>query len=117
MEEQLINFETAKLAKEKGFKVYTIIAYTEEGEVTFSQMQYEGQTNIKKEYSAPTQALLQKWLRDVHRIDVYCEPAFINKYERFSRKWKTNFHKNGILNTKYEQALENGLFEALKLIK
>lgn len=69
-------------------------------------------------YSAPTQSLLQKWLRDIHFIDV--EPKAI----RFVGDEKASYYNNYIngsmvemkkYNT-YEEALEEGLYQALLLI-
>lgn len=106
MKEELITFETAKLAKEKG--------YNKE----FEDYPYKGCI------IAPTQSLLQRWLREKHGIHVWVHPNLI---------WQTYHHK-GIVDRKethntniafdgesmkdtYEEALEVGLQEALKLIK
>ena len=70
--------------------------------------------------SAPTQSLLQKWLREEHYIIVWVYPAIrLNGYQGCIQK-KNMVGKNIILTHKfetYEEALEQGLFEALKLIK
>jgi len=99
MKEELISFETAKLAKRKGFgdTVDTI---------TLPER--------------PTQSLLQKWLRELDdwSILVYVVPYFSIE----PRKEQCFIWRRGVLislepeNT-YEEALEKGLQEALKLIK
>lgn len=79
--------------------------------------------------SAPTQSLLQKWLREVHEINVfiYCYgfgyyPTHDNihlptdKVKYVDRRWNTQNSLNLGFET-YEQALEIGLQEALKLIE
>ena len=73
--------------------------------------------------NAPTQSLLQRWLREVHKNEVYVVPYSVTNghkmiggegfYEVVIDKAATTWSG---YNT-YEQALEVGLFEALKLIK
>lgn len=103
---KFIELETAKLAKEKGFPL-TII-------------KPNGEYII---YSAPYQVELQDWLRDKHNIHIY-----VNHYE-FSVKSGNGYYFHigkSIMNSNtkytgkyesYEDALEDGLYEALKLIK
>jgi len=115
MEEQYITFEVAQLAKEKGFNFPN----------KASQNDYLG------EY--PTQSLLQKWLREVHQIyvdidiDQTTAPKFCYMISRFignpldlaADEWGWHNYLNGAdwgLHRKWEDALEEGLFEALKLI-
>jgi len=68
MEESTVSFETAKLDKEKGFNQgrFNYPKYDEEGNVHF--------IGFNKGYSAPTQSLLQKWLREKHNIECYAYP-------------------------------------------
>lgn len=104
MEDTLINFETAKLAREKGFDFIYII----DNELT--------------NHSLITQSLLAKWLREVHKIHIEV---------RTNHKWNVNIitlrnisgeiksmdselHKWNIKT--YEEALEIGLYQALLLI-
>jgi hypothetical protein len=158
MEEQLITFETAKLAKEKGFDVECLNFYGKEitlGE--FELFQCENRCSEHKNsnntisVSVPTQALLQKWLREEHKIEVTPMPMFRGKcnYDSFKRDGYTyeimqinpcQFLTWSDFNTcaedrdeeiknegeliclkpsveTYESALEEGLIEALKLIK
>lgn len=149
MEEKRVSFEVAKLAKEKGFtkgsgymgwidKFYHIR--------TGTILPFGRTGNTKKENLVyiPTQALLQKWLREVHDIHVTCDPVnngenfgYHSKYcyyggdlprwpdgimERGLKLFFTIGTKHGLLfkNTifnKYEEALEVGLLKALNLIK
>lgn len=154
MEEQLISFETAKMAHDKGFTReaigYSLTStrknyYTQKGELNGDCIDFIKEIiNSKKNkrkiikhtiYPACSQSLLQKWLREVHNIDV------IIAVERYSnginylvqaQKWDLNcnpdknlnfvvdgsywFNDNGDYPT-YEKSLEKGLQEALKLIK
>ena len=117
IKEQLINFETAKLAKEKGF-TYAYEFYDKEGNIEDFGM-VGGWTDCHDEnYAAPTQSLLQKWLREVHNLHISVNPKILPsneiKYYLFKGKIKKDF--KDLFNT-YEDALEIGLQEALKLIK
>ena len=113
MEEQLISFETAKLAKEKGFNEPCSYKYTPGGTTTYN-------TNRRDmDIYAPTQSLLQKWLREIHSIDIMIEPnqdSDGNKY--YCWRGRKNMFPSTIGNVAnhYEEALEDGLIEALKLI-
>ena len=110
MEEQLISFETAKLAKEKGFKRLCDFSYDEDGMIT-------GNCEQAYNFVAPTQSLLQKWLREKHKIhiELQCDS---NYYKYFILiYYKTNCVFNLDDSLIYEEALEIGLQEALKLIE
>jgi hypothetical protein len=106
MEEQLISFETAKLAKEKGFDFIYII----DNELT--------------NHSLITQSLLQKWLRE--KYDIHIEILNHNNnlyygdliYDDAHYDYDDETVKNDAENCKtYEKALEICLYKALKLIK
>ena len=130
MKEQLINFETAKLAKEKGVKLDINGLYWEDGSYDSGEnaLVYEEFQDVM---SAPTQSLLQKWLRDVHKISVCVDfrHSETNKIEGInSVYYDVNIYtlsqgdafktiKLSQINDSYEEALEIGLQEALKLIK
>lgn len=110
MEDQRISFETAKLAKEKGF-------------VDFSKFPDNIPNHI-------TQSLLQKWLREKHNIIIYVLPEYdkpkmyyracilvtnieICKRNNFRFEYYTNDFGTS---ENHEESLEIGLQEALKLI-
>lgn len=103
MNENLISFETANLAKEKNCNLNI-------GRV------YCGNEEWDEVY--PTQSLLQKWLREEHNIKVE------SLFNTLSNDYYINivYNENNILRRfigtykTYEQALEVGLYEALKLI-
>ena len=76
MEEQLINFDTAKLAKEKGFDEKSEQSICSEGGGHF----YHGGNNSYfdtkysyEQYSAPTQSFLECWIRRKHGIYGYID--------------------------------------------
>tara|TARA_R110000868_G_scaffold308542_2_gene570025 strand:+ start:143 stop:592 length:450 start_codon:yes stop_codon:yes gene_type:complete len=145
MKEQLITFETAKLAKEKGFDIgvnQSYIIYKEsynydddpnhresykvndiEINSHYHVNNYKGidlSNELYEAYSAPTQSLLQRWLREVHKIDVFCDCIGSGKY--YSVIYDNNIKEGNDKvfeqekETSYEEALEVGLQESLKLI-
>jgi len=101
MEEQLISKETAILAKEKGFDLY----------------------NHLKNGNPPTQSVLQKWLREEHKIYIMVyvmEDSDGIIYHEFGLKQVVNWLsdkscKPAKFNT-YEDALEFGLQKALTFV-
>jgi hypothetical protein len=81
---------------------------------------YFNENGIKENYSAPTQSLLQRWLREKHNLDVIVLPklkdlgkfygGYVDKNDQqINHSYGSNFKT-------YEEALEEGLYEALKLI-
>lgn len=154
MEDQLISYETAVLAKSKGFDVnttievgdvfkYTLVYSTAktwvEKEQEFInipiyeyQFQHEEKYKLhENEYHAPTQSLLQKWLREMHNIHIqpFYHPNTISTCEiKPEVEIVRVFAKDGITKSilppslkgkefdTYEQAFEEGLLAALKLI-
>jgi hypothetical protein len=134
MEDQLISFETAKLAKEKEFDLKVIFYYDSKGlckdnvETDYgSDFIYQFQNingwaiDEQELYSAPTQSLLQKWLREKHKIIVSIN--IMSDLSYYSLSVDINENKLNLRNQSknrgfdtYELALEDGLQEALKLI-
>ena len=149
MEDTRVTFETAKLAKEKGFneRVHYFYKVKSENDIELygcTRKQLVGlkgyvriyhkvrdyHTNKEKlnaklyRCSAPTQSVLQKWLREVHNIHFEIKPIFDVKDNL--KPYHISVIKNpsgkdfeyeivGSLDT-YEEALEIGLQKALKLI-
>ena len=114
MKEQLIEFNTAKLAQEKGFDVASYLKYDSDL-IENSNFKPHGKSSW---YLNITQSLLQKWLREVHNIHIWVNPIAVDdyKYTILSTVFlKFESEKFGY-NT-YELALETGLLEALKLIQ
>lgn len=113
--EKLINFETAKLAKEKGFPqtfqfeywVYFVEEQPEKVELYPSHVKFS--ISVEK-YAAPTQSFLQKWVREEKKLEI------IPPINYFNLGYSCTPFKP--LNNKYfqtyEEALENELQIALK---
>jgi len=113
MKEQLITFETGTIAKEKGFQSYTSFYYSEGMEIKGTKMGMHGNPNAYGGISAPTQSLLQKWLREEHDLFIS-----VDKYEDKADSYFISTNCIGIYGEfkTYEEALEKGLVTALKLI-
>lgn len=123
MEEQLISFETAKLAKEKGFDGYCYDCFNSYGCLNSNGwceyiqdndtiLPFKSSALKKEDFLRPTQSLLQKWLREEHNINVYCVPTEIDE-----TKWYNNIASSYKVYTgTYEEALEKALYHMLKLI-
>lgn len=142
MTEELVTLETAKLLKEKGFKEDVSVFYElvcEEGSYEYELFEsYDAQNYNASVYSfsAPTQYIAQKWLRENKNLHVLSTPKVVESYNKIGEVVKTevefyywdiyvvgsNKHKHIIQNcftnqfNTYEEALEAGLQEALKLI-
>jgi len=143
MQETLITFETAKLAKEKGFDIgvnQSYIIYKEsynydddpnhresykvndiEINSHYHVNNHKGidlSNELYEAYSVPTQSLLQKWLREVHNIHLAVEPETFNP--------ETDYISEIIILPRkflkyrgktYEEALEIALKCGLKLVE
>ena len=137
MNEDRIKLKTAILAKIKGVNLswcdalYNPKIYTEYDsnqhianpeEITFMSCS----SDFVKEHSwylAPTQSILQKWLRDSHQIyviagvDQTMEPKFAFTVIKYIKDFEWNPKiLSEFLYLTYEEALEEGLQEGLKLI-
>lgn len=118
MEDKLVEFDTAKLAKEKGFDWKVSLHYESNGNRFINKVECNF-NNVELICSAPTQSLLQKWLRKEHKIEVV---VFKNKngysFEfDYADKFEIGKLSNYIAYQTYEEALEIALQEGLKLIK
>ena len=135
MEDELISFETAVLAQEKRFNVPSMYfyegdyqsLYTYDTRMDWTDIQQS--PNKSQRYNAPTQSLLQRWLREKHGMIILIgidldknDPKDRSKYT-FSANWEVpgndwdGWYDEDGQHSSYEKALEVGLQEGLKLIK
>lgn len=124
MEEQLISFETAKLAKEKGFNIYQTTQFCKGVNPTTTYNYSENQCRMFNDtYYAPTQSLLKKWLREKYKLHIGISVNQFGYGYMYSIidivKYEAVKYLTGGPNDKftYEQALEEGLKNALEMIK
>ena len=124
MEIGLVTYKTAKLAQDKGFIGNADVGLYDDKEMYHPRMAHwlVGNKNL---IDAPTQSSLQKWLREVHNIFLTITIPY-EEYGRYSAEvWGNNLDDgikilmiDGMTVFKtYEEALDEGLIEALKLIK
>ena len=136
MKEELITYETAVLAKEKGFNepcmdycwsdktlIQSAIGSCTNG-IPFKQEQFKDISRKKRVYTIciPTQSLLQRWLREEHKITLVIYPSLRNgKVVQWEFDIYTDladaYYESDINSNTYELALEQGLIEALNLIE
>lgn len=119
MKEELVSFQVAKLAKEKGFKNGSISTYHDDGALNIhysNGKRVNGDSNMTNGIEAPTQTLLQRWLREVHKIECYAYP-YRDHADDNNDPIRYRGHRSGMkmFNT-FEEALENDLQKGLKLI-
>ena len=133
IEEQFVSFETAKMLKEAGFDVPCRGVYVTDrtgyyefreydNKQTTDDLCWDTEDGFQYEYLAPTQALAARWLREVYNVAIY------SLYDDDMEQWfyvVDAFTKNPVINgfqsgseyDDYESAFEDGLREAIKLIK
>lgn len=135
MKEQIVSLKTAELAKEKGFNESCINCYgfnkqledpnnlwfySCEGGMQIDDWYFNHNTDSRCRYSAPSQSLLQRWLREEHNIIVMILP-----YKDFAADVNDSIMYMPIIYSvkdykkfkTYEEALEEGLYQALNLIE
>lgn len=137
IEEQYVSFETAKMAKEKGFNEKTDSYYTTIGDKIFlthiwndnfipfpenndefTRLSVHARADNMSYISAPTKSLLAAWLREIKMIKVFIDFDCFNSgtyrwiISTDGLSWKE--FKSGYKT--FEEAMEEGLRKALKLI-
>lgn len=68
--EEIVTFEVAKLAKEKGFDVPTAEFYNDDGNIGCYPRAFNHNEFPDGDYAAPTQSLLQRWLREEKGVTI-----------------------------------------------
>jgi hypothetical protein len=127
MKDKIVSFETAKLAKQKGFNITCDKGYYITGGNIVNDpvvmLTYENERDF---YYSPTQSLLQKWLRENHNLHItviidqtstikFC--YYITYYDPklvIFKSIKDSFREESF--DTYELAIEYGLNEALNTI-
>ena len=139
MKEQLISFKTTKLAKEKGFN-FSEIEIRDSNTLKVcdnvdKRLNYFGTMEESSLIQQPTQSLLLRWLREEHNIHIKIDDFIDDETgiewdyeiviigtdldERGNYIPLISYDMNNSTERKfktYEEALEAGLQEALKLI-
>ena len=122
MENKRVTFNTAKLAKEKGFDFYDTGGYyhINEGYTSGYAFCYSD-VNEQTEgcLLCPDQSLLQKWLREKHQLFICIKHKITGSIEEPVVEFTYNGNNgewNGKYYPTYEEALEVALFECLQRV-
>jgi hypothetical protein len=126
IEEKRISFQTSVLAKLKGFKEKcdawfwfdTENRNPEKNGQLFIQT-HRNRDNTPIGVSAPNQSLLQKFLREVHGIHINVDFGLQWGYQLIHIGSNLKFNENFVDGKNwltYEDALEEGLYQALLLL-
>ena len=104
--EEICTYEVCELAKEKGFDVPTDFCYEQNGCLVRCGS-----------IAAPSQSLLQRWLREERNIDIAIVPLYTKGYSYIV--YNIHCRDNRVVNTNvgydtYELALEDALKYALE---
>jgi hypothetical protein len=120
MTEELVTLETAKLLKEKGFNEYCKDVISDKG--LMMETIFRTSKDLPKSfYSCPMQSIAQKWLRETKYLHIEISYMYEN-YWIYDILTIPNHDLVGLSDRpiihykSYEEALEAGLVECLKLI-
>lgn len=116
MKEQHVTFETAKLLRKIDFQEEVNSFYNQYGVFFYPQSYLNWNYDKKAKYSAPTQCLVQKWLREKYNIYIDIVTAGPNFFVTHVGKAERPTIIDNSQHKSYEKALEVGLQEGLKLI-
>jgi hypothetical protein len=125
----IVSLKVAELARKKGFEERTDVGYCYDvGKgayyLNYDQDYFLNPSLWEKHFAAPTREQLNLWLRNkgifiTIEVDQTFEPKFcyhIATFDQATYEWKNLDPTGTTLFYKYEQALEDGLEEALKLV-
>jgi hypothetical protein len=124
MTEELVTLETSKLLKEKGFNIYCENIIREDNGTIMKTVFRTNKDLPKLCYSRPTQALAVRWLREVKNLHIEIYRSAVGYgyaiVKADNGTWMEDDDSKGPNDggnwDAYEEALEAGIFEALKLI-
>lgn len=121
--DEICTYELCKLAKEKGFNVPTAEFYNDDGNIGCYPRAFNHNEFPDGDYAAPTQSLLQRWLREEKGVvfgispmqEMDCEYlgwcVTIYKVDKngYGLSWKEELYYDT-----YELVLENAMKYALE---
>jgi hypothetical protein len=123
MTEELVTLETAKLLKEKGFNEYCKYVISDKG--LMMETIFRTSKDLPKSfYSCPMQSIAQKWLRETKNLHIEIYRSAVGYgyaiVKADNGTWQEDDdsrgpNDGGLWDT-YEEALETGIRESLKLI-
>ena len=117
--EDFVTYEQAVKLKELGFDWECNHLYSHRSSIDFNDSCYYhdfNTTDSSNDYSAPTLAQAQKWLREVKETEVIVHKINDSIYNYTIYGQLVNLTTKTIFDT-YEQALSAGIDKALELLK
>jgi hypothetical protein len=120
MQEELVTLETAKLLKEKGYNEYSVLVIGDNGKEAV--VAFRTNSDLPEgAYSRPTQSFATKWLRESKNLHIEISYMYgdywIYDILTLPRHDLVGLSDRPLEHYKsYEEALEAGIQEALKLI-
>lgn len=120
IEESYVSFDTAKMLKEAGFNEQCRYNYDNVGGFRWLKI---GELTPKGWVPCPTQALVARWLREVHKLHVFAKRIYEYALDKFSWGYyiqSSNYEycKNFEVGfDSYEEAMEAGLKHGLESVK
>jgi hypothetical protein len=123
MKSELVTIDLAKLAKEKNFKEVCDNWFWINGDlVEDHETIHYNKDGHNRDISRPTQDLLQRWLREVHKINIQIiyltsnSPYYFIIDEMVDESYTSLFESDAVFQT-YELCREDALIYGLNLIK
>lgn len=122
MTEEIVTLETAKLLRKKGFSEYCKDVIDDNNIIR--ETLYRTNDELPKQcYSRPTQSIAQKWLRETKNLHICIYNNASGYGYEISKADNGTYISNDLSDgpndggqwDTYEEALEAGIFEALKL--
>jgi len=118
MKDYLISFETAKLAKEKGFNERSDRCYNNDGDLLNTKPGMHGRPNNYSDYYAAVSLEdLHKWLREKFKIRIKIDRSSMNIFIGYIWNNSSVPIRNNHKESDYSIVYEKTLIMALKLIK
>ena len=122
--EEICTYEVCKLAKERGFDVPTHYAYNENRQkAMYMELCLNRNTKDSRSISAPTQSLLQRWLREEKGVFIEICNDVNEKLGRITSRYNIVYDYDGRSSSvhiscdeypSYELALEDAIKYALE---
>jgi hypothetical protein len=111
VKEEYVSFDVAKLLREKGFDEKCAFIYRTDGSLLDMGWGYQRNSSFVGYYSAPTQALVMRWLREVYHINIELKinkNTFLWRYRISLRNGSTSCFCSNVF-ISYEKACEDAI--------
>lgn len=108
IEEAYVSFETAKMLKEKNFDLKANHIYRENGKYCcLTESVYYNSIVSKNEYTAPSQSIVMRWLREVFHLYI-----ITNLIIDFGGKLYWDYSIDTVVNTDRVSSISTDIFDS-----